>query len=116
MFQPDTYISLDFQARQAKVYRKTEKMKRAEIDPAAIDPRSLENPLAFVFSNLIEVREIKMGKEEPLAEEIVAFVRCVREGRAPEVGAEEGLRAVRVAHQIVQSIAESTERVLRARR
>jgi len=115
IFQSDAYVSLDFQSRQAKVYRKTEKMKRAEVDPASIDPRTLENPLAFVFGNLIEVRELTMGKEEPLAEELAAFVRSIREGAPVEVTAEQGLQAIRVAHRITESIAKSLERAREGR-
>ncbi|MBI2190949.1 MAG: Gfo/Idh/MocA family oxidoreductase [Planctomycetes bacterium] len=111
IFQEDAYISMDYQARRALIYRKSEKMKRAGLNPEAVDPRSLPDPKAFVFGDLIEVEEVQMGSEEPLALEIAAFVQAVRDGTPSAVSAEDGLRAIRVAHRIQLAIAESAKRL-----
>lgn len=112
VFQEDAYISLDYQARRAMVYRKSEKMLRAELDPMAVDPRSLPDPKAFVFGDLIQVQEIRMGDEEPLALEIASFVQAVRKEAPAEVTAQDAFKAIRVAHRIQESIRESAQRFL----
>jgi len=111
IFQEDAYVSLDFKDRTDRVYRKTEKMKQAELDPTKIDPRTLADPLKFVFSNYIEVKKLKMGKEEPLAEELAAFVKAVQSDSPTAVTARDGLRAIEAAHQIQEAIAESQKRL-----
>ena len=115
IFQEDAYVSLDYQKREAKIYRKTEKMKKMEVDPTAIDPRKLANPLAFVFGNLIHVQDVKMGKEEPLAEEIGSFVESVRNQTPTAVTARDGLRAIEVADRIRRAMEESAQRVREGR-
>ena len=111
IFQEDAYVSLDFKDRNARIYRKTEKMKEAELDLTKIDPRTLEDPLKFVFGNYIKVKKVKMGKEEPLAEELASFVKAVQTNTPTEVTAEDGLRAIEVAHRIQEAIAESQRKL-----
>ena len=52
-----------------------------------------------------------MGKEEPLVREIASFVDAVKEKKPAEVSAEDGLRAIQVAHRIQESIALSAKRL-----
>jgi predicted dehydrogenase len=111
VFQEDAYISLDYQARRAVIYRKSEKMRQAGIDPARIDPRTLADPKAFVFGGLIDVTQLQMGNEEPLAKEIESFVAAVRDRTPMAVSAEEALQAIRVAHRIQESIPVSARRL-----
>ncbi|HWO43033.1 MAG TPA: Gfo/Idh/MocA family oxidoreductase, partial [Candidatus Eisenbacteria bacterium] len=78
-FQPDAYISIDYDHRRAQVFRKP---------PAGggwLDIRG-------------ETLEIREG--DPLADEIESFLECVRSGAAPLVGGREGLRALEIASAI----------------
>lgn len=111
IFQEDAYISLDYQAKKATIYRKSERLKEILPDVGAVDPRNLADVKAFVFGNLIDVRQVQMQGEEPLAGEIRAFVRAVIQKTPPAVTARDGLRAIRVAHDIQEAIKASERRL-----
>jgi predicted dehydrogenase len=80
VFAQGRYISADFAAREARVYRLI----------AGPDgrPRVHEERLAA-------------PDEEPLRRQIEAFVECVRTRAAPVVGGEAGRRALALAHTII---------------
>jgi predicted dehydrogenase len=82
-FQPDSYISIDYAAREVEAYRLT----RA---PG-------ERPV-------IEGGKLSVPAQEPLALELADFVAAVREGRPPMVTGQDGRRAVRLAEQIAREI------------
>lgn len=78
-FQPDAYISIDYDQRRAQIFYK---------------PR----PGAGWLDIRTESVEIKEGDE--LADEIDSFLDCVKARRAPLVGGAEGLRALEIASMI----------------
>jgi predicted dehydrogenase len=78
-FQPDAYISIDYDQRRAQIYRK----------PA---------PGAGWLDIRAENIEIKDG--DALADEIDSFLDCVRTRTLPLVGGVEGLRALEIASWI----------------
>jgi predicted dehydrogenase len=84
-FQPDAYISLDYEARRIQVYRKT--------------PPPPGSPYP-----VISAEQIELGDGDPLMDEIVAFVQCVRTRSAPSVDAVAGLRVMELSEMIRQSI------------
>ena len=79
IFQPDAYISIDYDQRRAQIYYKP--------PPGAgwLDIRA-------------EHIEIKDG--DALADEIDSFLDCVRTRTLPLVGGAEGLRALEIASMI----------------
>jgi predicted dehydrogenase len=78
-FQPDAYISIDYDQRRAQIYHK----------PA---------PGAGWLDIRAENIEIKDG--DALADEIGSFIDCVRERTLPVVGGADGLRALEIASMI----------------
>jgi len=78
-FQPDAYISIDYDQRRAQIYHK----------PA---------PGAGWLDIRAENIEIKDG--DALADEIESFVECVRARTAPVVGGGDGLKALEIASMI----------------
>ncbi|HKY07856.1 MAG TPA: Gfo/Idh/MocA family oxidoreductase [Candidatus Binatia bacterium] len=78
-FQPDAYISIDYDQRRAQIYYK----------PA---------PGAGWLDIRAENIEIKDG--DALADEIESFLDCVRTRALPLVDGEEGLRALEIASMI----------------
>jgi predicted dehydrogenase len=78
-FQPDAYISIDYDQRRAQIYHK----------PA---------PGAGWLDIRAENIEIKDG--DALADEIDSFLDCVRERTLPLVGGTDGLRALEIASMI----------------
>src|SRR5687768_10350555 len=78
-FQPDAYISIDYDQRRAQIYHK----------PA---------PGAGWLDIRAENIEIKDG--DALADEIDSFLECVRARGLPVVGGTDGLRALEIASMI----------------
>ncbi|MCH7569931.1 MAG: Gfo/Idh/MocA family oxidoreductase, partial [Deltaproteobacteria bacterium] len=82
-FQPDAYISLDYDQRQAQIYRISDKSKGWE-------------------SIRRETLEIQDG--DALADEIDSFLESVESRRPPLVSGEEGLRALEIASMISEQL------------
>jgi predicted dehydrogenase len=80
-FQPDAYISVDYEARRIQVYRKS------------------PPPPGSAFPT-ISAQQIDFGEGDPLADEVAAFVAAVRARSAPPVTARDGLRVMEVSERI----------------
>lgn len=95
IFQEDAYISLDYVAQSAQIFRK------------ASFPQAL-------FGGKISREQIDIQKEEPLKAELQDFVRSVGSGSLngkPDVAAREALK---VALLVLESIRENTPQPLHA--
>jgi len=51
-----------------------------------------------------DIKTLKIKKEEPLKIELKNFLSCIRTGKNKKVSGEEGLRALKLAHQILDEI------------
>ncbi len=81
IFQPDAYLSVDYEARRIQVYRKSPP------PPGGTYPE-------------ISAQQIDLGEGDPLGDEIAAFADSVRTRRAPAVTALDGLRVMEVSERI----------------
>ena len=88
-FQPDAYISVDYEARTVQVYRKT---------PA---------PPGSKFPT-ISAEQLDLSEGDPLADEIRSFVESVRTRGTPAVTADDGLRVMELSERIRKSMEETT--------
>jgi predicted dehydrogenase len=86
VFAPRTYVSVDFTAREALVYR-------LEADEAGRPRIATERRAA--------------PDEEPLRRQIAAFTEAVRKRSTPVVTAADGRRALALAHAILGRMAEA---------
>jgi predicted dehydrogenase len=77
-FQSDAYISLDYVAQNAKIYRREGWQIKDEV--------------------------INFSGEQPLQKEIASFVACVREGGRPQVSGEEGRNALDAATRVTEAV------------
>lgn len=86
IFQPNAYISIDFQERKITVYRKT--------------------PGVTVIPGLPDIgfEQMSFDQGDPLRDEIHAFIDAVRYGRQPLVSGEDGKRALEVAMLITRKL------------
>jgi len=82
VFAPATYVSVDFAAREAQVYR-------LESGPAG---------------PTIVVERTASPDEEPLRRELASFVAAAQEGRTPRVSGQDGRRALALALTILDRI------------
>jgi predicted dehydrogenase len=88
IFQPDTYISLDYASQEITLFR------RLPPDLASQPPQPPQ----------IVREEVVVEKEEPLRLQLMSFLSSVRERTRPEVSGEEAVEALRVASQILAKI------------
>jgi predicted dehydrogenase len=84
-FQPDAYISVDYEARRIQVYRKN------PVQPGSTFPT-------------ISAEQIDLGDADPLMDEITAFVESVRTRGVPRVTADDGLRVMELSERIRSSM------------
>ncbi len=78
VFQPDSYLSLDYYKQEGVCFRKQGKD--------------------------ILRRELRAGKEEPLRQELSSFIQTVLSGARPLVSGDDAVRALAVADKIVRKI------------
>jgi predicted dehydrogenase len=98
------YASLDFAARQAKLIRPSESLRRGRLE---LDGLDLSQPAAIkehVFGKVLRVDRVACEGPEALALELEDFVSAARGATRPRVGGEEGLRAMRLADQVLCSL------------
>jgi predicted dehydrogenase len=84
VFSPRTYISVDFTAREARVYR----LQESPAGPT------------------ISVERTAAPEEEPLRRQLAAFLRSVRDGSPPLVSGADGRRALALALTILSRMAD----------
>jgi predicted dehydrogenase len=78
IFEPTAYYSINYIDQEVKVFP----LNRQQTD----------------------IKTLKIKKEEPLKKELTNFFKCVRDGRTRKVSGEEGLRALKLAHQVLDQI------------
>jgi predicted dehydrogenase len=90
IFQRDNYLSIDFQARQGMICRRS--------------AQAGERPT-------VDVTHLQGGDEEPLKLQLESFLHAVDTGTRPVVSGEDGAAAVAVAHQVLQAIEAFASRI-----
>jgi predicted dehydrogenase len=80
-FQPDAYISVDYEARRIQIYRKS------------------PPPAGSAFP-VISAEQIDLGEADPLADEVASFIASVRARTTPAVTARDGLRVIELIDRI----------------
>jgi predicted dehydrogenase len=88
-FQPNAYISLDYEARRIQLYRK-------------------EPPPPGAAYPVISAEQIEIDEGDPLRDEIAAFIQCVHARRLPEVDSAAGLRVMQLSERIGAAIREAS--------
>ena len=83
LFQPDGYVSIDFQSRQGVVGRKS-------IEPGR--------------KPTVAVEEFQAGDDEPLRLQLESFLQAIRAQSRPVVSGEDGAAALEVAHRVLAAI------------
>jgi len=104
LFSEDSYISIDYQKKEALIYKKSPKLTLSALNISEMDISTIADLKSYVFGDLLKVEYIKMDYYEPLKKELESFVTCILEGREPEVSGEEGLKAIEVANDILREI------------
>jgi predicted dehydrogenase len=102
IFQEHGYISLNLLDNEGVFIEKSEALKSGAIDPSKLSLASIGvAALTFQLDKLIKRVVLKGDKTPALEAELADFVDCVAKRRRPLVSGEEGLRALRVAEQVM---------------
>ena len=104
LFGPEGYVTLDFATKHGTLVRPSDRLRRGEID---LDGLDLGQPAAVkerLFGKILRVDQVQGEGREPLALELEDFVQAVRTGSRPRVTGHDGLRAVRLADQVLRSL------------
>jgi predicted dehydrogenase len=99
LFQQDTYISLDFLEKQAQTIRLFDQ------DDAHLPP--LDQLMEFEAQQGKKWLQLQMPEIAPsnaIEEELRNFAEAIRTGATPPVTLLDGVRAVRLAHEILEQI------------
>jgi predicted dehydrogenase len=105
-FQPRQYVSVDYSRQDVLVLT----IDDLTPDPAGLDPFNPANAVASANPGITPFKPT-VERQEPLRAELTSFLRAVQERSTPEVTLEDGRRALAVATQVVQAIAEHSRRV-----
>lgn len=87
IFQRDTYVSVDFDAQTIRVFRKT-----GDADGGM---------------PTVEKSEESFEETDALERELAAFIAAARDGTAPVVSGEDGLRALLAAQRVTDSLRQN---------
>ncbi len=93
-FQRNAYINIDYMKPEARIYT----LKG--------EPRG-----ALDLAKMVEIKEPRLDRVEPLKAELESFVNCVKGGKDPLVTGEDGLRALEVAGRILEAMSERRRRL-----
>ncbi len=101
LFQPDTYISIDFSEGMAEVFRlvgEDEPMVRGTLMLGELGSGSRRRKILYEQPEVPEVNALK--------HEIGLFLHAIQTNTPPLVGGEDGKRALEVADSIMQKISQ----------
>ncbi|MCF6157796.1 MAG: Gfo/Idh/MocA family oxidoreductase [wastewater metagenome] len=104
LFSEDSYISIDYQKKDALIYRKSPALTLKSLNVSEMDVSTIADLRGYVFGDLLKIEHIKMDDYEPLKCELESFVSCVIQHNDPLVSGEEGLKAIEVANDILCEI------------
>jgi len=103
MFQREGYISVDFQAGSAEIYRLVEPGKDLSEGFISFGEMGVGDKKKMVVYEQPQIKEVNALKHE-----LQLFVNAVVKDERPVVSGEDGLKALRVADIIIKKIEEST--------
>lgn len=112
VFQRDAYVSMDLLQKTVYVFRKKEGFDVAHQTPEKLATLAAGLPSEVALAQLLDIRQIHITQTDALKEELMTFVRSVREKTPPPVTGEHGRRALELAVAIDADI----DRFLLARR
>jgi predicted dehydrogenase len=107
VFSREGYVSLDFQNAQGMVVKKAPGWDFGQLDLERMDKGQMGDLWKFVFDGLLKVENMALDSGNPLQEELVEFLGCVRERRTPSVTGEDGVAAVAAAEQVLAAIQQN---------
>lgn len=110
-FTENTYISLDFQKREALIFKKSPHLTLESLNVKGTDALTIADLKNYDFGNLLHIEKLAMDDHEPLQKELESFVECIQNGKKPLVSGEEGMTTLEVATYITDEINKALKAV-----
>lgn len=105
VFSEEAYLSVDYQKKTGIVVKKSENADLLNLARHFAVDNLADLAQQVDYAKLVKVEELTVEDSgEPLRRQAESFVHSVVDGVRPEVSAEDGLAALRLAHQITQAI------------
>lgn len=99
----DGFADIDFGRRTVTLMQPTDDVRRHGLNPNRLDAESRAKIREELFTKYLPLTTIDGQAKDQLTAEISHFIRCVRTGQAPRVGAEAGRDAIALAERIVSA-------------
>jgi predicted dehydrogenase len=104
VFSPDSYVSVDYQKRYGIAITKAGNIETLRDVIGKIRSGEINDLSQVNYTDLVDVKELKIDDEEPLRSELDAFIASVVNKTKPIVTGEDGLAAVTIAERIVATM------------
>ena len=104
VFSSDSFISLDYEKKYALLARKSKDLDLGKFEAGGLDTGNVEDLKKLLMTDLIQVKELRLDEYEPLQKELESFVESVRSRRSPLVPSSHGVRSIRLANSILESL------------
>ncbi|MFH1999512.1 MAG: Gfo/Idh/MocA family oxidoreductase [Planctomycetota bacterium] len=104
VFSGESFISLDYEKKYALLVKKSPDLDMSQIDVANLDLTDSDALKKLFMNDLLQIQELRLDEFEPLKKELESFVECVRGNKEPLVPSSHGLRAIRFANKVLESI------------
>ena len=66
LFSEDSYISIDYQKKEALIYKKSPELTLKSLNISEMDVSTIADLRSYVFGDLLKIEYIKMDDYEPL--------------------------------------------------
>lgn len=104
IFQPNQYIALDFLNQQTEIFKlNNQSSSRLGFKVGEIGCANNKKDIFYLKPNIPNLN--------PLQEELKSFAKAILEDTTPIVSGEDGLRALKVANQILQQIQKPSPKI-----
>ena len=104
VWSPEGFATIDFSKRQLALMQPSAALRRNGLDPARMDAASRARLKEELFGRHLETLHIDGHGHDQLTCELQHFVECVQTGARPRVSGSDGLAAVNLAENILDSM------------
>lgn len=105
LFSSEGYVSLDFTKNYGLMITKGPEWEEGRRALSSMGPLELAARREWLTERVLAVTELELSQQErPLQAELDAFLGAVQDGRPPEVGGQDGRRALALAERIAEEI------------
>jgi len=104
LWASEGYAMLDFMTRQGTLVQPSEALRRGDLELGDVDMTNPTRVKEHLFGTVLRVDQVQAEPQDQLRLELDDFVSALRNGSTPRVSGQQGLRAMRLATEVIRSI------------